>query len=393
MNRSSSAQHAPISNGGTVMHDDLVLPVNASSTPIDILPRKVEFDYSNTPLHWIPGDPFTSHVLNVLHITLPAGEFWFCRVYNKALPLVTDDKLREDVQAFLRQESMHARAHDAALKHYLPARGIQTQTFTDHMDWFFRELLGEKVFGLVQAKPGGWLERSWLKFRLGVIAAIEHFTGVLGSYALNNHTWDNADPVMLDTLRWHGAEEVEHRCVAYDLYQHAGGGYFHRFGLIALVAPLLIYYLLSGAAFMMSQDPALQMKKPSIWRPWFWREWKRIAVQTGHLPRIGWLFSQGMRYLRPGYHPVYEADTQQALDYLRYSPGVRPAGALSAQAFEVGRVEVGVVERGVEVDDLGLVGHGGGEITLALQVIDDLGQRAHGRDERCREQVAFLHFP
>ncbi|MGH8531069.1 MAG: metal-dependent hydrolase [Nevskiales bacterium] len=306
------------------MHGDPVLPVKASSTPIEIKPRKVAFDFSKTPLHWIPGDPFSSHFINVLHITLPAGEFWFCRVYNKVVPLITDDKLREDVQAFLRQESMHARAHDAALTQYLASRGIETKPFTDRMDWFFRDLLGDNPLG-IKPKPGGRLERWWLKFRLGVIAAIEHFTCVLGSYALNNKTWDGGDPAMLDILRWHGAEEVEHRCVAYDLYQHVGGGYHHRFGLMTLVAPLLIYFLVGGAAFMMRQDPALKVNNPSVWRPWIWREWKRVAIQSGHLPRFGWLLKKAMSYLRPGYHPVYEASTEQALAYLETSPGYRAA--------------------------------------------------------------------
>ncbi|MGH8454547.1 MAG: metal-dependent hydrolase, partial [Nevskiales bacterium] len=226
------------------MHSDPVLPVRASSTPIQIQPRKVAFDFANTPLHWIPNDPFSSHFINVLHIILPAGEFWFCRVYSKAVPLITDDKLRADVQAFLRQESMHARAHDAAIKNYLHSRGVDTQPFTELMDRFFKGFLGDRLFGLITLKSGGGLERWWLKFRLGVIAALEHFTCVLGSYVLNNKTWDQdgADPVMLDILRWHGAEEVEHRCVAYDLYRHVGGSYAHRFGLMALVIPLLFYF-------------------------------------------------------------------------------------------------------------------------------------------------------
>jgi uncharacterized protein len=36
--------------------------------------RDVDFDWSTLPLHYVPGEPFTTHVLNVLHLLLPAGE-------------------------------------------------------------------------------------------------------------------------------------------------------------------------------------------------------------------------------------------------------------------------------------------------------------------------------
>ncbi len=57
--------------------------------------------------------------MNVLHMLLPSGELWFCRLYNKALPLVSDARLRDDVQGFIRQEAMHSRAHDGAIQRYL----------------------------------------------------------------------------------------------------------------------------------------------------------------------------------------------------------------------------------------------------------------------------------
>ena len=61
--------------------------------------RRVQFDLDGTPLHWLPGDPFATHMINGLHLLLPPGELWFCRVYNKALPYVTDPQLRADVEA------------------------------------------------------------------------------------------------------------------------------------------------------------------------------------------------------------------------------------------------------------------------------------------------------
>ena len=86
----------------------------ASNTKGRLIPRKVQFDWEQTPTDWIPGHPFASYFINEINTILPAGEFWFCRLYNKALPYVTDAKLRDDIQMFMRQEAMHARAHSAA---------------------------------------------------------------------------------------------------------------------------------------------------------------------------------------------------------------------------------------------------------------------------------------
>ena len=41
--------------------------------------RKVRFEWSNTPLHWVPDDPFATHFWNALHLILPEGERGFIR--------------------------------------------------------------------------------------------------------------------------------------------------------------------------------------------------------------------------------------------------------------------------------------------------------------------------
>ena len=66
-------------------------------------------------MHWIPGDPFSTHVLNVLHLLLPAGEEWFVETFKEALPLIEDEQLRDDVVGFIGQEAMHANAHTGVL--------------------------------------------------------------------------------------------------------------------------------------------------------------------------------------------------------------------------------------------------------------------------------------
>ena len=140
--------------------------------------RRVQFDFDNTPLHWLKDDPFSTHIINGIHLLLPAGELWFCRVYNQALPLVSDDQLRADVEGFIRQEAVHSRAHSKA-QLYLERHGLSVNDYVQRIEWLFGTFLGEAPFGLkfLQRKA---IQKQWLVLRVGLIAAIEHFTGVLG---------------------------------------------------------------------------------------------------------------------------------------------------------------------------------------------------------------------
>lgn len=296
-----------------------------SNTEGRLVSRRVSFDWAQTPLEWIPGQPYASHFINNINMLLPAGEFWFCRIYNQALPLVTDAKLREDVQGFVRQEAMHARAHGAAVADYLAAHEVDTDGFMKQVDWLFEEALGDKPMGL---NVPGFLKKDWLIFRLGIIATVEHFTCVLGKYVLETRSWDEsgADPTLLDMLRWHGAEEIEHRSVAFDLYRHLGGRYPTRYLLSLIVVPMLFGLWAHGAAHLMKQDPKLQQHRPSVLRPWLWLEWQRVA-NKGQLPSLPWLVWQSTRYFSPSYNPVHEASTEQALAYLEQSPAARLAAA------------------------------------------------------------------
>lgn len=291
-------------------------------TPV---PRKPQFRWRDTPLEWIPGEPFVSHFVNEINLLLPAGEFWFCRVFNQALPLITDDKLREDVKAFMRQESMHARAHASAVTDYLHAHGIETRSVTTREDRLFEGLLSDTPFGITLPAR---LQRRWLVFRLGLIAAIEHMTCVLGNYILRNQSWEaaGADPTLLDLLKWHGAEEVEHRCVAFDLYRHLGGDYPSRYYLAAIAMPAIFGLWVHGAAHLMKQDPRFAARKPSVFRPWIWVEWWRQS-RRGMLPSPFWIAVRELPFFSPWYDPVTAGSTEEALAYLERSPGALAAAA------------------------------------------------------------------
>lgn len=286
--------------------------------------RRVRFDLSRSPLHWIPHDPFASYLMNAIHLLLPAGEFWFCRVYNRALPEVTDPVLRADVQGFVRQEAIHARSHEDAIDHYLRRHGIEVDSVVRVAHFVFGRLLEEKPVG--KGFLARRLKKLQLRQQLAIIAAIEHYTCVLGKWVLEADALDapNVDPVLRDLFRWHGAEEVEHRNVAHDLHAHLGGTTIERQAWAVAAFPALLALLTYSGMQLMKQDPAVGT------RGFFWR-WEQ-AAHRGTLPTLESLFGAAVRYLDPRYHPEGEASLDIALRYFAQSPAVLAALAAERAA-------------------------------------------------------------
>ncbi|MFG3363650.1 metal-dependent hydrolase [Streptomyces sp. NPDC090032] len=277
--------------------------------------RRVSFSWDRTPLHWIPDDPFTTHTINVLHLLLPAGERWFVHVYKQVLPYICDDRLREDVIGFIGQEAMHSQAHDEVLPH-LKEQGLDPTPYTAQVDWFFEKLLGDRTL------PPGRAREWWLMERVALIAAIEHYTAFLGDWVLNADELDRkgADPTMLDLLRWHGAEEVEHRSVAFEVFEHVDGGYRRRVRTWALAFSALMFLWQRGTRFFMENDPTVLDGKASFKE--FYQGGKR-----GVLPSTGAMVKSIPRYLSRSYHPSQEGSTAQAVAYLATSPAATAADA------------------------------------------------------------------
>ncbi|WP_067481674.1 metal-dependent hydrolase [Actinomadura hibisca] len=275
--------------------------------------RDVRFDWSQVPLHWIPGDPVATHLVNVLHLLLPAGEEWFVRVFKEAVPHIADDRLREDVLGFIGQEAVHASSHDGVLDHFME-QGLDVRPFVRQAEFLFEGLLGDRNLT-------GDRKRAWLYERISLIAAIEHFTGVLGDWILNAEALDEAgaDPTMMDLLRWHGAEEVEHRHVAHDLFMHLDGSYPTRLRAMAETITMLATLWHRGHRFLMAADPVVK---------------GRIKGGVHHLRRTGpagltpdgrMVAASVRRYLKRSYSPLNEGSTSQALAYLASSPAAQAA--------------------------------------------------------------------
>jgi predicted metal-dependent hydrolase len=171
----------------------------------------MEFDrwLVDLPRHFAAdGDIVMSHVLAVLSSVFPDGEDYFVRSVEAVRNRIEDPRLREDVEGFVGQESMHGREH-RALNERLAELGYPTRA------------IGTYVQKLTALRERFQSENG----NLAVIAALGHYTATLAETLLNDP--DARAEIGHDGVRylliWHALEEAEHKAVAFDVYKRMGG--------------------------------------------------------------------------------------------------------------------------------------------------------------------------
>ncbi len=119
--------------------------------PVQIQARKVHFDVTGIPLHWIPGHPVASNMVSLLNVVLPAAERWFVDTFNEALPLVKDPKLAEDMRGFIGQEATHADVHEQVLHEFMVGNGIDPTPMLEQVEYVFEKMLAPTTSDRSQA--------------------------------------------------------------------------------------------------------------------------------------------------------------------------------------------------------------------------------------------------
>jgi len=283
--------------------------------PVQIQARKVHFDPRGIPLDWIPGHPVASNVVSLLNVVLPAAERWFVQTYNEALPLVKDPQLADDMRGFMGQEATHADVHEQMLREYMAVNGIDPKPMLDQIEFLFSRTLAPTTSTDPKRRLNHLCDRLWF------IAAIEHYTAVLGDFALNC-AWDDygAAPTMVDLFRWHASEEVEHRCVAHDVAVYFHDSYFDRIRAMTMAVAAIFVFFQRTAWFLVKSDPTTDIG---------WWRFNRLRMRDsklGLLPKYRKLFgSNTAMYFRPGFTPDEMGSTAQAVAYLASSPAARAA--------------------------------------------------------------------
>lgn len=173
---------------------------------IGITVRCLQFNPQAIRRHYFTNSPVMSHLLTALSSTFPIGEQFFVYSVRNVRDKVQDETLQAQIAAFIGQEAMHSKAH----AEFNAAWRSEDYNLDRFQAWL--------------ARKDDYVKNLHPKIQLAITCAFEHFTALLGGYILRH-------PEVLATLDedaaklwvWHAIEEIEHRAVAFDVYQAVYG--------------------------------------------------------------------------------------------------------------------------------------------------------------------------
>ena len=174
-------------------------PADLTITPRD---RRFGRDVGPTRL-WHGGGVAATAIYNALSATFPTGEAFFVdsvRAFRDGAP----PKLAEEIKAFTTQEVIHSREH-LAFNRRATDGGYDLSKLQNRVD---------ERLAMTKSKPP--------IVSLAATMALEHFTAILAHQLLATPAHlAGADSEAAELWRWHAAEEIEHKGVAYDTWLHA----------------------------------------------------------------------------------------------------------------------------------------------------------------------------
>ncbi|MDB5744887.1 MAG: metal-dependent hydrolase [Polaromonas sp.] len=265
---------------------DSPTPVAAPAQPASLTVRRLQLDLSQGfDRHWHGGDAFRSQYHNALSMSFPVGEQSFIdsvREGLKRLPETPENaQLRATAVQFIGQEATHRHVHGLYNAH-LEQQGLVNRW----QHWAGRRIAYGKAHGVHPLHL------------LAVTAAYEHCTAVFADATLRHADWfAGADPKMQLLWRWHAAEEIEHRAVAFDLYTALGGN--HAWRIRWYFYALAVFSLDATCQTVLNLHRDGTLLKPATW-------WSAARFFWGRHGAVWRCAGPLLRYLRRDFHPDHE---------------------------------------------------------------------------------------
>lgn len=251
-----------------------------SKSKLDIHPRKVGIDFMDveTPFFY-QGNPCISAMWVGLSASFPQGEAEFIKATRFFEPQITDSILLDDVKKFTQQEAHHSFQHRQINKLF-EDKGYQIQK----LESFFKKELDKRA--------ANWSPEK----RLAHTVVVEHVTAVMAHYALTQEEKMAPFPASIRALfQWHAIEEIEHKSVTFDVYQHCVG----KRGLLMRQYYHFVFFEFPFTVFMSSRFLLKQLGRKVTWaeRKELWCYLFGEAGLVSSVKSLYWMFR------KPGFHP------------------------------------------------------------------------------------------
>jgi hypothetical protein len=181
----------------------------------EIVVRKVKFEFPDELDDVFPGDdPIRETYLVAFSLTMPYLEPYLIRTYRSVLDQITDPELAEDVRKFSAQEAQHFQNHrrvNKIIKSQLgPDVAVRIEAIEQQLDADYHRFNNDKSprFNLGYAE-GFEAMTCAMAMSMFELAAVGEGLGSDGRFGPWQQLW-----------AWHAAEEIEHRTVAFGVYEH-----------------------------------------------------------------------------------------------------------------------------------------------------------------------------
>jgi predicted metal-dependent hydrolase len=183
----------------------------------DITVRKIRFSFEE-PIDFDVSDERLGAILGplALSMTMPYLEPYLIRTMKVALKRISDPVLAEDTRRFSQQEGHHYRNH-ALLNDQI--RGQFDAAGADAL---------RAIESNLEADYQRFTRTKSLRFNLAYAEGFEAMTCAGALAAAEHGTFDGEALPGGEIWGWHMAEEIEHRTVAFNVYQHLVGSYPYR---------------------------------------------------------------------------------------------------------------------------------------------------------------------
>lgn len=143
------------------------------------------------------------------------------------------------------------------------------------------------------------MPRLGLPLQLAAIAGFEHLTASLSEITLHHNTMAQAHPAMKALWEWHAAEELEHKSIAFDVFQAIEGSYWRRVLGGVLGIAIVVSFMTTGMLLLAAQDPGfLSFKTLSDLNKLLLTEYRLIPRTVRHI----------VPYFQPKFHPSQRDD-------------------------------------------------------------------------------------